>query len=67
MQRDYKHAFPTIERLCSLRGPCKVVIKKSEVDSSQVESGFETPACQDMSLGSYELNWVESSELAAAE
>jgi hypothetical protein len=29
MQRRCKHALPTIERLCFLRCPCKVVIKKS--------------------------------------
>jgi hypothetical protein len=32
-----------------------------------VESSFETPACQDMSLEAEELNCVESSELAVAE
>jgi hypothetical protein len=37
-----------------------------EVFSTRVnneELGFETPACQDMSLGAEELNRVESSEL----
>jgi hypothetical protein len=29
MQRRIEHAFPTIEKLCFLRGMCKVVIKKS--------------------------------------
>jgi hypothetical protein len=41
-----------------------------EEESSQVWSeglSFETPACQDMSLGAEELNGVESSELAVAE
>jgi hypothetical protein len=33
MQRRCKHAFQTIKRLCFLRGPCKVVIKKSSVES----------------------------------
>jgi hypothetical protein len=28
---------------------------------------FEALACQDMSFGAEELNWVESSELAVAE
>jgi hypothetical protein len=32
-----------------------------------VESSVEKPACQDMRLGAEELNWVESSDLAAAE
>jgi hypothetical protein len=51
MQRRCKHAFPKRERQCFLRGPCKVVVKKSSIESS-----FETPACQDMSLGAEELN-----------
>jgi hypothetical protein len=29
MERRCKHAFPTIGRLCFLRGPCKVVIKEA--------------------------------------
>jgi hypothetical protein len=65
MQRHCKQAFPIIERLCFLRGPCKVVAKKSSVEKSQ--SSFETAACQDMSVGAEELNCVESSELAVAE
>jgi hypothetical protein len=32
-----------------------------------IESSFETPAYQDTSLWAEDLNWVESSELAAAE
>jgi hypothetical protein len=55
MQRHYKLAFPTIERLCFLRSPYKEVIKKSSVELSRVESSFETPACRDMSLGAEEL------------
>jgi hypothetical protein len=39
-----------------------VVIKKSSVEKSL--SSFETPTCQDMSLGAEELNSVESWELA---
>jgi hypothetical protein len=31
------------------------------------ESNVGTPGCRDMSSGAEELNWVESSELAAAE
>jgi hypothetical protein len=47
MQRRCKHAFPTIERLCFLRGPCKEVIKKSSVEAVQgSESSFETPVYQ---------------------
>jgi hypothetical protein len=37
MQRRCKHAFPTLERLCFLRGQCKVVIKKSSVEKNKVE------------------------------
>jgi hypothetical protein len=51
MQQRCKHAFPTIERLCFLRGPCKLVIEESSVEPS-----FEMPACQDVSLGAEELN-----------
>jgi hypothetical protein len=29
MQRRCKHAFSTIEKLCFLRGPCKVIIQKN--------------------------------------
>jgi hypothetical protein len=36
MQQRCKHAFPTTERLCFLRGPCKVVIKKGSVEKSQL-------------------------------
>jgi hypothetical protein len=35
MQRRCKHAFPIKERLCFLRGTCKVVIKKSSVEAVQ--------------------------------
>jgi hypothetical protein len=54
MQRRCKYAFSTIETLCFLRGPLKVVIKKISVEKSQ--SSFETSACKDMSLGAEELN-----------
>jgi hypothetical protein len=37
MQRRCKHAFPTIERLCFLRGPFKVVIPKFSVEKNRVE------------------------------
>jgi hypothetical protein len=63
MQRRCKHAFPTIEKPCFLRGPYKVVVKKSSVETSRVESSFETTAHQDMSLEAEELNCVEYSEL----
>jgi hypothetical protein len=53
MQRRCKHAFPKIESLFFLRGPCKVVIIKSSVEKSQLR--FETPACQDMKSGGEEL------------
>jgi hypothetical protein len=60
MQRRCNHAFPTIERLCFTRGPCKVVIKKNSFQKPfRVELSSETPACQDMSLGAEELNWIE--------
>jgi hypothetical protein len=36
MQRRCKHAFSTIERLCFLRGPCRVFIKKSSAEKSWV-------------------------------
>jgi hypothetical protein len=48
-----------------LFGPCRMVIKKSSVEKSWLR--FETPACQDVSLGAEELNRVESSELVVAE
>jgi hypothetical protein len=51
MQIGYKEVFRSI--------------KWSE-ESSHDELSFETPACQDTSVGAEELNWVESSELAAA-
>jgi hypothetical protein len=37
--------------------PCKVVIKKSSVEKSELSS--ETPACRDMSLGAEELSAAE--------
>jgi hypothetical protein len=46
-------------------GACKVAKKKSPLEKSQLS--FETPACQDMSLGAEELSRVESSELPVAE
>jgi hypothetical protein len=57
MQRRCKHAFPTIERLCFLRGACKVVIKKSSVDKSRVE--FRDASLPGYELGSkgFELSW----------
>jgi hypothetical protein len=58
MQRRCKHAFLTIEKLCFLRGPFKVVIKKSsEAGSNSSEmSSSEAPACQDMSSIAEEFN-----------
>jgi hypothetical protein len=48
MQWSCKHTFSTIERVCFLHGPCKVVIKKSSAEESRVEFG-------DASLPGYEL------------
>jgi hypothetical protein len=62
MQRRCKHAFPKIERLCFLHGPCKVVIKKiSEAGSSSIEFS-RLSRRQPAGL----LAW-ESSEMAVAE
>jgi hypothetical protein len=52
MQWRCKHAFPTIERLCFLHGPCKAVIKKNSKASS---SSIEQSQVQDASLLGYEL------------
>jgi hypothetical protein len=66
-QRISKHTSLTIEAVFSawsVQNGYKEVfsgIKWSE------ESSFETPAYQDIGLGAEELNWVESSKLAAAE
>jgi hypothetical protein len=54
MQWRCKHAFQTIERLCFLRGQCKVVIKRSSAEKNFVE--FRDPAYWAMSLGAEELN-----------
>jgi hypothetical protein len=48
VQKRYKQAFPTIEILYFLRGPCKVVIKKSSVEKNLVEF-------RDANLPGYEL------------
>jgi hypothetical protein len=37
MQQHCKHAFPTKERLCFLRGLCKAVIRKNSVEKNGVE------------------------------
>jgi hypothetical protein len=69
-QRISKHTSLTIEAVFSVRsvqrGYKEVFGSIGQNRSSGVESRVEveTPACWDMSL---ELNWVESSELAAAE
>jgi hypothetical protein len=47
MQRRCKHVFPTIERLCFLNGPCKVVIK-------DISAGKRVEF-RDASLPGYEL------------
>jgi hypothetical protein len=48
MQWFCKHDLQIIERLCFLRGPCKVVIEKISVESSRVEF-------RDASLPGHEL------------
>jgi hypothetical protein len=57
MQRRCKHAFPTIERQCFLRDPCKVVIKKSSVEKRRVE--FRDASLPGYERGSrgIELSW----------
>jgi hypothetical protein len=57
MQERCKHAFSTIERLCFLRGQCKVVIKKSSVEKNGVE--FRDASLPGYELGSrgIELSW----------
>jgi hypothetical protein len=37
MQRRCKHAFPTIETLCFLRGTCSAVIQKNSFEKSRVQ------------------------------
>jgi hypothetical protein len=54
MQRRCKHAFLAIERLCFLRGPCKVVIKKSSAEAVQRRVEFRDanlPGCEFGSRG----------------
>jgi hypothetical protein len=51
MQRRRQHAFPTVERLCFLRGPCKVVIKKGSVAGI---CSIELSRVRDASLPGYE-------------
>jgi hypothetical protein len=57
MQRRCEHAFPKIERLCFLLGPCKVVIKKSTVEKNRFE--FRDASLPGYELGSreIELSW----------
>jgi hypothetical protein len=60
MQRRCKHAFPTIEKLSFLRGPCKVVIKKNSVVKNGVE--FRDVRLLEYEFGSREIesslsNW----------
>jgi hypothetical protein len=56
MQRRCKHAFPTIERLCFLSGPCKVVIQKSSVEAVQRKVEFRDASLPGYELRSKELN-----------
>jgi hypothetical protein len=65
--RISKHASVTTEAVFSawsLQSGYKEVLSSTELSE---ESSFGTTACRDMSLGAEELNWVESSQLAAAE
>jgi hypothetical protein len=64
MKGRCKHASLTIERLFSAWSVQSG--SKEDFSCSRVESSFETPACQHVSLGAEELNGVESSELAVA-
>jgi hypothetical protein len=51
MERLCKHALPIIESVCLLRGPCKVIIKKTSVEKNWLEF-------RDASLPGYEFgNW----------
>jgi hypothetical protein len=57
MQRRCKYAFSTIEMLYFLRGPCKLVIKKSSGEKNRVE--FRDSGLPGYELGSrgIELSW----------
>jgi hypothetical protein len=52
MQRRCKHAFQTIEKLFSAWS----MQSGYKEEFSEVSRVFETPACQDMSLGAEEMN-----------
>jgi hypothetical protein len=43
MQRRCKHAFPAIEKLCFLRDPSKVVIKKTSVREESLKDLVVSP------------------------
>jgi hypothetical protein len=53
MQRRYKHAFSTIERLCFLRGPCRGVIKMTK---KIILVEFREASLAGYELGAEELN-----------
>jgi hypothetical protein len=55
MQRRCKHAFPPINRLCFLRGPCKVVIRKSSAELVEFRDS-SLSGCEFRSRG-IELSW----------
>jgi hypothetical protein len=58
-QRISKHASLTIEAVfCVVRA--KWLWESVKQCRTEVESSFETPACQNMSLGAEELNWVDN-------
>jgi hypothetical protein len=55
MQRRCKHAFPRIEMMCFLRGPCKAVMKKSS------EAGSSTPVSH-LALNGRNIPFVNSAK-----
>jgi hypothetical protein len=61
MQRRYKHAFPTIERLCLLSDPCKIVtnefIWEFVVQSSRVEFRDANLPRHELGNRGTELSW----------
>jgi hypothetical protein len=57
MQRSFKYAFPTIERLCFPLGPCKVVIQKGSVEKNRVEFRDASPPGYELGSRGIELSW----------
>jgi hypothetical protein len=58
MQRRCKHALQTIEGLCFLRGPCKVVIKKCSVEKNRFEFRDASPPGYELGSRGIELSRV---------